>query len=264
MWRNIHPYWGYILTNAAAEMRVRYAGTALGILWNVIHPLTMVLVLSILLTSLMPARSGASGADDGIEMTLYLATGLLPWVAFTDCIVRGSTALTDNALLLRKLPIPEEVFIAKAAVGSGFYLLIVLLMLFVLCAISGRIYVLSWIGMLGVGVLLLTLGFGLSLVLSPLNVIVRDVGQVVPAIMQIGMWLLPLLYPISLMPDILKMLMPWLPYYPFLVACRELLIEGVAPSALLWFWMAAWAGAMILIGAIVLGRMRAGLRDALQ
>ena len=260
MVRVLYAFRGYILTNAWSELRVRYAGTALGILWNVIHPITIVAVLSVVFSELLPGRVGINGETD---ITLYLATGLLPWVVFTDCVVRGTQALADNAVFLKKLPIPEEVFVAKTALGSMFYLLIVLMLLFALCGLSGRLHVAAWPGMVAVGVLFILMGFGFSLALSALNVFLRDVAQIVPVLLQIGMWLLPILYPIELAPPVLRSAMAWMPFYPFLLAGRELLLHGAAPSALAWLWMLAWTVGAIAFGSAVLARLRAGLRDAL-
>lgn len=260
MWRNLLAYRGYVLATALTDLKSRYAGTALGVLWHIVHPATVVLVLGIVFARLMPGRGGVVGDT---EMALYLATGLLPWMAFTDGITRGTNALTDNTQFLKKLAIPEEVFVARSIVGSGLYLGVVLALLFCFCGFTGRFYPLCWLAMIAVSVLALTMAFGFSLVLSALNVFVRDVGQIVPAVLQVAMWLMPVLYPADLAPAALRAATPWLPFHPFLTAGRELLMQGTMPPLISWITMAAWTGGALVAGAAVLGRLRRGVRDTL-
>src|SRR5437764_9325694 len=106
----------YVWQAAVAELRHRYAGTGLGVIWNIVHPLALIAVYSIVFTTLMKGR--VPGQDSRFGYVLYLCSGLLPWLALADCVTRGCNAFAENATYLRKLPVPEQVFVAKSAVAS--------------------------------------------------------------------------------------------------------------------------------------------------
>jgi len=257
MYNTLIGYRRYILVNAAAEVWTRYAGTSLGVLWNLIHPLTIVLVVGGVLSGLSPAR----GANAGMSMGLYVACGLIPWLALADGISRGTTALVQNAIFLKKLPIPEEVYIAKSVVSTSFHFTILLALLIVIALVAKGSASPIWLLMVPTTLLMMLLTFGFALVLSPLNVVVRDVSQAVPAILQIGIWMSPILYPEELAPNVLRRLQVINPFAPFLTAFREIIIADAIPSTETWLAMGGWTLAAVVLGVLVLRRLRSEIRD---
>src|SRR5579862_3918608 len=85
-----------IWQNALADVRHRYAGTSLGVVWNVLHPLAMIGIYSIIFSQVMKPR--LPGAAGRFGFTLYLCSGFLPWLAFTESITRGTSAFTERHL----------------------------------------------------------------------------------------------------------------------------------------------------------------------
>src|SRR5687768_16417075 len=106
----------YIWRGALAELRHRYAGTGLGVVWNVLHPLALIAIYSIVFTTVM--GGSVPNQDNRFAHVFYLCSGLLPWLAFADCVTRGANAFAENATYLRKLPIPEQVFVARSATAA--------------------------------------------------------------------------------------------------------------------------------------------------
>src|SRR5215203_4287124 len=92
----------YIWQGALADLRHRYAGTGLGVVWNVLHPLALIAVFSLVFSVIMRPR----GVEAPYGYVLYLCSGLLPWLAFSECITRGANAFSENAAYLKKLPVP--------------------------------------------------------------------------------------------------------------------------------------------------------------
>jgi ABC-type polysaccharide/polyol phosphate export permease len=255
MYKTLIAYRRYILVNGASEVRIRYAGTSLGVLWNLIHPLTIVLVLGGVFAGFAPGRGG------GFNMGLYVASGLIPWLALADSITRGTTALVQDAPFLKKLSIPEEVYIAKSVVSSSIYFVTLLALLVVIAFVAEGAGRLVWLLVVPTSLLLMLLVFGLALALSPLNVLVRDVGQAVPAILQIGLWMSPILYPPELVPNVLRRLQVINPFAPFLDAFHLIIVDGAAPPALTWVAMGTWTLAAGVVGALIMHRLRSEIRD---
>src|SRR5437588_4313811 len=116
MVRGLYQYRGFIWRRAVADLRHRYAGTGLGVVWNVLHPLAMIAIYSVLFSALMAAD--VPGVPGRFAYVLYLCSGFLPWLAFSECVTRGCNAFLDNAAYLKKLPMPEQVFVAQTAASA--------------------------------------------------------------------------------------------------------------------------------------------------
>jgi len=258
----LYQYRRYIVGNSLNDLKNRYAGTKLGFLWNVIHPFTMVAVMSLVFSGIMPVRVKGDHSTE-FSMALYLTSGLIPWLFFTESVGRGSTALLESAHFLKKLPIPEEVFVAKAAFTSLLSFLILLLILFTFSTLMGHPPTLSWAGLVPVTALLMLMVFGLGLFLACLNLFFRDLGQIVPVVLQVMMWLAPILYTEEAAPKLLRMISVVNPFAPFLSSFRSILLYYTMPDPALWGTMAAWAAGAVVLGTITLRRVRNDLRDVL-
>ena len=121
---------GYIWRAAVHDFRHRYAGTSVGFMWNVIHPLALIVLFTVIFSTLMPISFESDGTH--FPFVLYLCCGLLPWLAFADCVGRTTSAFVDNASFLKRLPLPEQVFVAKTALSSGLNLALYYVILIVM------------------------------------------------------------------------------------------------------------------------------------
>src|SRR3954452_13647317 len=90
-----------IWQHAIADLRHRYAGTGLGVVWNLLHPLALIAIYSVVFSTVLQSR--VAGPDNHpIPYPLYLCAGLLPWLAFAECVTRGTSAFAENAAYLKK------------------------------------------------------------------------------------------------------------------------------------------------------------------
>jgi len=258
---NLWRYRSFILMNAASDIRYRYAGSAAGILWHVINPLAQILVYTLVFSHFMELRLPGSTAAGAFA--LYLCAGILPWMAFSDCVLRGANAFIDNATYLKKLPIPEQVFVAQSAMTATLSLGVSMALLFVVSLFTGGVVGTAWLGVPIVLVLLQGFGFGLGLIGSTLNVFLRDVGQALVILLQIWMWVTPIVYVEQILPPALRALAPYNPAYPFIDALHRMVVLGAWPPAWQWPLMLAWAALTPVVGYLVLRRLRPEIRDAI-
>ncbi len=258
---NLWRYRGFIVRNALSDVRHRYAGSAVGVAWNVINPLAQILIYWLVFSQIMAAR--VPGAESGAGFALYLCAGLLPWAAFSECILRGANAFVENAPYLKKLPIPEQVFVAQNAVAATVFLGISMTLLGVMKVITGSVLSLAWLGVPPVLVLFQGFGFGLGLIFSTLNVFLRDVGQVLAIALQLWMWLTPIVYVKEILPASVQGMVRHNPAYPFIDALHRMIVGGQWPSAWHWLVMLLWAGAAPVVGYLILRRLRPEIRDVL-
>jgi ABC-type polysaccharide/polyol phosphate export permease len=258
---NLWRYRAFIARNAASDIRNRYAGSAMGVAWNVLNPLAQIAIYSIVFAHLMADR--VPGAHVGTGFALYVCAGLLPWSAFSDCVLRGANAFIENAPYLKKLPIPEQVFVAQNAVAATLFLGISMTLLgLVTLLIGGRVSP-AWAGVPVVLLLFQGFGFGLGLLFSTITVFFRDVGQVLLIALQLWMWLTPIVYVEQILPPGLLALMRYNPAYPFIDALHRMIVDGQWPPAWQWPAMAAWAAGAPVAGYLVMRGLRRDIRDAL-
>jgi len=257
-------YWVYrsfIWHAALHDLRHRYTGSAIGIFWNVLIPLAQILIYTAVFSAIMPVR--LPGVMVSHPFTIYLCSGLLPWLGFSECVTRGTSCFLENANYLKKLSIPEQVFVAQNAVVATLSLFISMALLFGLTMILGARITWTWLSVLPVVLLFQSLGFGLGLTLGSLNVFFRDVGQVLGVTLQMWMWLTPIVYIEELVPPGLQKFMILNPAFPFVNALHAAIVRGEWPEPSRWAWMLGWAIATPFVGYLILRKVRPEIRDTL-
>ncbi len=210
---NLWRYRLFIVKNALSDVRSQYAGSAAGVAWHVLTPLAQIVIYTVVFSQIMPVRLGGVGASD--SFALYVCAGLLPWSAFADCVMRGANAFIENATYLKKLPIPEQVFVAKNAVAATVFLGVSMALLGLITLITGGQLTLAWLGVPAALLLLQGFGFGLGLIFSTLNVLFRDIGHALTIGLQLWMWATPMVWVESVLPRGSK------PFFPGILPIRS-------------------------------------------
>jgi lipopolysaccharide transport system permease protein len=176
---------------------------------------------------------------------------------------RGGSALRENENYLKKLSVPEVVFVARSVATSTLTLALYAVALVAMALLSGVRAQPAWLLLAVLLALFVCFCFGTALVLSVITVFFRDITQVVAIVLQFWFWLTPIVYHPKALGPRLSAVMAWNPLTPFIVGLRSLLLEGVAPEAGQWAWMAAWAAVLCLVGSVMIQRLHSDLRDAL-
>ena len=261
MIRVLYYHRRYILQNAWSDLRYRYAGSGLGVIWNVLSPLAQILVYTAVFTRIMAVKLPGLTSEFGFP--LYLCSGFLPWMAFSECVGRGANSFLENAQYLKKMPIPEQVFVAQTAMSATMSLFISLILLSLLALIVGSQPTWFWLLLPLVAILFQGFGFGLGLLLSSLNVFFRDIGQLLGIFLQIWMWMTPVVYLETILPEGLRLPMKFNPAYPFIHTMQEIFLFSRLPAGWMWWGMAGWAVGISALGYLVLRKLRPEIRDVL-
>ena len=106
-------------------------------------------------------------------------------------------------------------------------------------------------------------GFGLGLFFGTLNVFVRDIGHALVIVLQLWMWVTPIVYVETILPERLQSVLAYNPAYPFIDALHRMIVGGEWPHATQWTVMSFWACLASSAGYLVLRRLRPELRDVL-
>ncbi len=228
MLRGIWDYRGFILTSIKNEFISRFARSKLGGLWMIIHPLAQVAIYALILSNVLGAR--LPGIDNKYAYALYLIAGILAWNLFAEIIGRCLTVFIDQGNLMKKMRFPR---IALPLIVVGSCLLNNLLLfaaVMIIFAVLGHAPNVQMLWLLPLTLAVVALAVGIGLVLGVLNVFLRDIGQVVPIILQVWFWFTPIVYSVNIVPDYLKGTLDANPMYPIVSAYHNVLVYKVAPN----------------------------------
>ncbi len=251
----------FIYNNAINDLRQRYAGSMFGMLWNVFNPLAQILVYTFVFSQVMAAR--LPELNSNYAFAIYLCAGLLPWISFSETILRGSSSLLENSTYLKKLPIPEQIFVAQTTVSSTLSLGISMVLLFIINFLIGGQFGYGWLSLPLVLLLFQGLAFGIALTMSCLIVFFRDIGQLLGIIMQIWMWMTPIVYVKEILPTSFQKLMVFNPIYPYIEALHDVIVFGKLPEAEIWLYMVMITFVFLIIGTLTINKLRKEIRDVL-
>jgi lipopolysaccharide transport system permease protein len=258
---SLYTYRRFIWQRSLLDMRVRYASTGFGIVWNVLNPLLMIATYAFVFTVILPQRYPTGD----VPYAIFLCSGLIPWTTFSDCVSRGAACFRVNAPYLSKLPVPEQVFVAETALTATLNLGVAFSLLIVISMAFGHQPSITWLLLPIPLVMLQALGFGIGLAVGTLNVFFRDLEQVIPLALRLGMWMAPVIFPLAKVPETwgIRQMMYFHPATPALDSIHRLFLDGVVPAPMWWLGMAAWVAAALVAGFVVLGLLRREIRDVL-
>lgn len=175
-------------------IKAKYAQSVLGIGWAVIQPLVSTLIFTIIFGSIAKVRS------DGVPYFIFSLTGMVPWTYFSNTLTESSSSLLSNSSLITKVYFPRLVLPLSAAFSKILDFAITFVVLLVSLMIYGFSF--SWMIVLLpllLAILLMT-SLGLGLWLSAMAVQYRDVKHALTFLVQIMMYLAPVVYPTSNVP----------------------------------------------------------------
>ena len=177
------------------DLKVRYKQTFLGSAWSILQPLLLALVFTVFLGRLMRVPS------DGIPYSAFAYVGLVAWSFFANACMGSSYSLIGNAHLINKVYFPRLLIPCAVVAVRLIDFLIASLILMPVLLYQGITPTWSLIifPLFALQLTLLSLGFGL--LLATLNIKYRDVGMVLPVALQLWMFVSPVVYPLTLVPE---------------------------------------------------------------
>src|SRR5712691_7735006 len=184
------------------DLKHRYVGSIGGFLWSVIHPLVSLLSYTFVFTVIFPTKLGPESGTD--SFAIFFFCGFLPWLLFSDTIMRNCSVISDNAPLITKTIIPPEILPISITVSSFVHhmigLAILLLVLFAFYSVHlSALWIVLYIAMI------LMLAQGLGWIVAGLHVFLRDTIQALQILMFLWFWFTPVLYPVERLDRIPKL-----------------------------------------------------------
>lgn len=246
MVKALWSYRGFIRGSVQREFQSKYRNSLLGAAWNIINPLAMIVVYTVIFAQVMRAK--LPGIDSTFAYSIYLCAGVLTWGLFTEMVGRGQTMFLDNANLLKKISFPRITLPIIVVLNAGLNFAIVMVLFLAFLVISGNFPGWVILAALPILVLQIALAMGLGMVLGVLNVFFRDVGQFFGIFLQFWFWLTPIVYPATILPERIKPLMALNPMAPVITGYQNIFVNQQWPH-----WESLWPTAVLAALLCLLG-----------
>ncbi|HNV08164.1 MAG TPA: ABC transporter permease [Dokdonella sp.] len=204
------------------ELHERYRGSFTGFGWAFLQPLLQLAIYAFVFVQIFKARIPGAGAPGYVP---FLVVGLWPWIAFSDAILRSTTALQDNSALIGKVAVPREILVfAPCAAGFMLHLagFIVILLVLALTGQGIRIQGIPFAILMYLPMFLYA--YGAALCFAALQVFVRDLVQILGQLLTLMMFAAPIFYDRSNLPDRYQGWLDLNPFTGFVEAYRFLLL----------------------------------------
>lgn len=224
---NFQELWVFreiLLFLVVRDIKVKYKQTYLGIAWAILQPIANMIVFTLFFGKLAKIPS------DGLPYPVFTFTALLPWTYFQTAVNFSSTSLVANQQLISKIYFPRLLLPASSTVAALVDLFISSLFLFVLMGYYGlypTIHIV-WVPLFILLALIAALGVGLWL--SSINVKYRDVQYTIPFLVQLWLFLTPVVYPASMIPEKYKVLYGLNPMVAVIEGFRWAIVDKPFPQ----------------------------------
>lgn len=246
-----------LMTLTMRDIRIRYKQTAIGVLWAVIQPVVTMVIFTLLFGRLARLPS------DGLPYSVFVFTALLPWQLFARALTQGSTSMVTMGGMMGKVYFPRVIAPLSSVLSGVVDFVIAFAVLIVLMAWFG-----AWPGWQVVYapvfiLLALASAFSVSLWLSALNTEYRDVQHALPFLTQIWMFLTPVIYPTSMIPDQWRWLYVLNPMVSVVEGFRWTLVGGRTPDTDLLLVSTASVVVLLVSGLVYFARFEKNFVDRL-
>ncbi len=206
------------------EIKVRYKQTILGSAWAILQPLALTIIFTLVFEIFLKVKSV------GVPYPIFAYSALLPWTFFTTAVSFGSLSIVNNSSLVTKIFFPRETLPISSIIAAFLFFffagIIFIFMLFYYRVVPT--YSLLFLFILLPAIISFTLG--ITLFLAALNVIFRDIKFVTPLLLQLWLYISPVIYSIENVPKNIRFFYALNPMAPFIESFRDITVLGKMPN----------------------------------
>lgn len=246
MFRSLKRYRFLIKQLVSRDFRLKYKRSILGIFWSFLNPLLTMTVQYIVFSALF--------RFDIENYAVYLLSGIVMFGFFSEATDLTMNSFVGSAALIKKVYVPKYIYPLTRTVSSTINLLISMIPLLIVALISGirmsPSIILTIVPIAGISVFSL----GMGMILATLMVFFRDTQYLWGVISMIWMYLTPIFYPASILPDKVAWVIKVNPLCYYIDFMRTCIIEGASPDAYSYAMCFFWAIVMLSLGALVLNK----------
>lgn len=249
----LYQYRELLKSNVKKEIRGKYKGSFLGVLWSFINPLLTVLVYAIVFPYILRVKQE--------NYLIFLIVAIIPWSFFTTVISQGTTTIIANENIIKKVFFPREILPISVAVSGlvNFFISCVIVLLFV---IGSGIGVHKYLILLPVIALIqFMLQLGIIFILSSINVYIRDVEYIVNFFVTMLFYGTPIIYSLDMFPQKMKWLLYLNPMAHIIEGYRSILYYLRWPSFVEMSLVAIFSLIVMIIGYLIFRKLEKGFAE---
>ena len=251
LWANRDIAW----TLALREIQVRYKQSFIGIAWALLQPVLTTAIFTFVFSYL------ARIPTDSIPYPVFVFSGLLMWQYFSRVVADAAGSLVKNEAIITKVFFPRLILplVPTIAAAVEFFIALVVLVAVMLFygMVPSPLIVLVPLVVVAAGLL----GYGIGLVLSPLNAIYRDIGIALPFFIQIAMYLTPVIYPVTFVPAQYQWLYALNPAATLIDTMRAIVVSAAWPGLLNYAFLVLWTVGFMALGLRVFRKLEPAIVD---
>lgn len=252
--RKVLRYRSMILTLTRRDLKVKYAQTSLGLIWAIIQPLIALVIFSVFFQGLIHLET------DDVPYPVFAFSGMIVWYYFSNMLHQAGSSLITHQDLIKKIYFPRIILpISKMLAGLfefgiAFIILIIMLFFFKI-SISPMILLLPFVVLIT-----MLMGLALSLWLSAITVKRRDLLHLIPYLVNYGIWLTPVFYPTTLVPEPYQ---EWIYYLNPMASAIDLFRSCLFGTPFEWTYAISfiWVGVMVVSGLYVFRKTERNIAD---
>jgi len=261
MFKSLWRFRFFIFSSIKTDFRTKFARSKLGSLWVILNPLAQVLMYAVVLSAVLSSK--LPGISSRFAYAIYLLSGMLCWSLFTELLTKTSTMFIDNSNLIKKVVFPK---LALPTILVGASLINNIILFFSIILVFGVLgHNLTWqlLWVFPLTLITIAMGLGAGLILGVINVFIRDIGQLIPILLQFAFWFTPIVYPLEVIPVKYRSLLIWNPFYGVVSSYQNVLVFGKSPDPLNVLAAVLVSFLLLLMGLLLFKRASSEIVDAL-
>ena len=258
VFKDLYEYRELLKTNVKKDIRGKYKGSFLGILWSFLNPLLQVIVYAIVFPYLM---RGATIEN----YVVYLVTGIIPWSFFSTVVGVGTTVIKSNQGIIKKVYFPREILIISQVISGlvNFFISCVIILLFCLgFGVGVSIHILF---ILVIAIIQAILSLGILFITSSINVYIQDLEYIVSFLLNMAFYGTPIIYEISQFASagtLLKFI-ELNPMTPIINAYRDVFLYHQWPNPSGLIYVAILGLIILVVGYLIFRKLEKGFAEQL-
>lgn len=247
VFKEIYNYRELLKTNIKKEIRGKYKGSWLGVLWTFLNPLLMLAVYAFVFPYILRVNVD--------NYTIFMIVALIPWNFFTTAIQSGTGSVVANGNILKKVYFPREIIPISITTSQLVNFLITCIIMAIFIIFSGvgfSVHVLLFPLLVLIQYILI---LGLTFILSALTVFVRDIDHFVSVILMLGFYATPIVYQGEMLPKKFQIFLKLNPMAQLVEAYRSILYYHKMPDMTMLVIWGLGSVALLVVGYLIFKRL---------
>ena len=247
VFKELYNYRELLKTNVKKEIRGKYKGSWLGIIWTFLNPLLMLAVYAFVFPYILRV--------DVENYTIFMIVALIPWNFFTTAIQSGTGSVVANGNILKKVYFPREIIPISITTSQSVNFLITCIIMAVFIIFSGvgfSVHALLFPLLVLIQYILI---LGLTFILSALTVFVRDIDHFVSVILMLGFYATPIVYQGEMLPKKFQIFLKLNPMAQLVEAYRSILYYHRMPDMTMLVIWGLGSIALLVVGYLIFKKL---------